>query len=369
LLVVAAGVTVSLTGASVATITTDASGSYSFAGLADGDYVVTPTLTGYAFNPASSAVTISGGSVSGRSFTSVAVPFAFRSCREVRQAGLPDGTYSIDPDGNGALASVYCPTSSPHLAPVGLCQAEVGATPACRSYVGAAGFDFAGVDFSKPLHYTNTALTIGGTTVPGNGDLIKLADDSLLTVAGDWAYANKVAPDGTLSRFGEVLSGALGITQLFDRTILVGLGNTARTFSVDGLFQRSVDSSSYTFMQDASGLVWAPVHGTNRIDLYLPDLITVAYTVTHPTGSPWDSWVLQLADGGYLVTNPPGQAYGAATGPSTFSFLKPDRTPVSFTVAPNGMTLNSDGTLYRPDLVLAYGILQLPNRQILIADP
>lgn len=56
----AAGVTITLSGASTATATTAANGSYSFAGLANGSYTVTPSKTGFAFNPTSTAVSVSG---------------------------------------------------------------------------------------------------------------------------------------------------------------------------------------------------------------------------------------------------------------------------------------------------------------------
>ncbi|HEY5580364.1 MAG TPA: carboxypeptidase regulatory-like domain-containing protein [Rhodoferax sp.] len=59
----AANVTLALSGASTATATTDASGNYSFAGLANGSYTVTPTKTGFAFNPTSTAVSVSGANV------------------------------------------------------------------------------------------------------------------------------------------------------------------------------------------------------------------------------------------------------------------------------------------------------------------
>jgi hypothetical protein len=54
---VASGVTVSLTGAATLSTTTDSSGNYSFAGLANGSYTVAPSLAGYSFTPASLAVT------------------------------------------------------------------------------------------------------------------------------------------------------------------------------------------------------------------------------------------------------------------------------------------------------------------------
>lgn len=68
------GVQVNLTGAATATATTDASGNYSFAGLANGGYTVTPTLTGYTFTPASLAVTLNGASAGANNFTAAAVP-------------------------------------------------------------------------------------------------------------------------------------------------------------------------------------------------------------------------------------------------------------------------------------------------------
>src|SRR5205085_9861997 len=48
-----AGVALALTGTQSAAATTDAAGSFSFAGVAGGSYTVTPSLTNYVFAPAS----------------------------------------------------------------------------------------------------------------------------------------------------------------------------------------------------------------------------------------------------------------------------------------------------------------------------
>jgi fibronectin type 3 domain-containing protein len=69
---VTSGVTMTLTGAASKTTTTGTGGTYSFTGLANGSYTVTPSLTGYTFSPASTAVTISGANVTGINFTSTA---------------------------------------------------------------------------------------------------------------------------------------------------------------------------------------------------------------------------------------------------------------------------------------------------------
>jgi hypothetical protein len=53
--------TINLTGASTAATTADASGNFSFTGLANGTYTVTPTKPGVAFTPTSQSVTVNGG--------------------------------------------------------------------------------------------------------------------------------------------------------------------------------------------------------------------------------------------------------------------------------------------------------------------
>ncbi len=67
------GVTITLTGAAGTTATTDSSGNYTITGLTNGSYTVTPSLTGYSFNPISTAVTINNASVASTNFVSSVV--------------------------------------------------------------------------------------------------------------------------------------------------------------------------------------------------------------------------------------------------------------------------------------------------------
>jgi hypothetical protein len=62
------GVTISLTGPTSGSTTTDAGGSYSFASLANGSYTVTPSKLGYTFNPTNSTVSVNNANVSGTNF-------------------------------------------------------------------------------------------------------------------------------------------------------------------------------------------------------------------------------------------------------------------------------------------------------------
>ena len=63
------GVTITLSGAGSGTTTTDIDGDYSFSGLSNGSYTVTPSLTGYTFDPTSRNVTISGQNETGVDFS------------------------------------------------------------------------------------------------------------------------------------------------------------------------------------------------------------------------------------------------------------------------------------------------------------
>ena len=66
------GATATLSGAATATTTAGSSGAYTFTGLANGTYVVTPSHTGYTFSPTSQNATINGANVAGINFAAIA---------------------------------------------------------------------------------------------------------------------------------------------------------------------------------------------------------------------------------------------------------------------------------------------------------
>lgn len=66
------GVAVALSGPAVANFTTNTSGTYTFSGLANGTYTVTPSLAGDTFTPANQSVTVSSANQTGVNFTAVA---------------------------------------------------------------------------------------------------------------------------------------------------------------------------------------------------------------------------------------------------------------------------------------------------------
>ena len=74
---VASGVTMTLSGAAGATTTTGTGGTYSFTGLANGSYTVTPSKSGYVFSPTNTSVPISGADVTGQNFTAAASAYNY----------------------------------------------------------------------------------------------------------------------------------------------------------------------------------------------------------------------------------------------------------------------------------------------------
>ena len=63
--------TLTLSGAASGTAKTDGSGNFNFPGLANGGYLIVPSQSGFAFTPATAAVTVNHANVSGLAFTAV----------------------------------------------------------------------------------------------------------------------------------------------------------------------------------------------------------------------------------------------------------------------------------------------------------
>ena len=64
-----AGVTITLSGASQGTATSDSAGNYTISGLVNGGYTLTPALTGFIFSPSSLAQTINSANITAANFT------------------------------------------------------------------------------------------------------------------------------------------------------------------------------------------------------------------------------------------------------------------------------------------------------------
>jgi hypothetical protein len=103
-----AGTTLTLSGAGSATAVADSAGKYTFRGLTDGTYTITPSKTGVTFSPSTQKVTVAGANVTAVNFTAAPTfrlsgtisPPSVGSGTVVQLQGTKAGTANADKNGN-----------------------------------------------------------------------------------------------------------------------------------------------------------------------------------------------------------------------------------------------------------------------------
>jgi uncharacterized protein (DUF2141 family) len=167
-LVPVGNVTARLTGAATATATTDAAGAFSFTGLADGTYTVTPSLDGYFFTPGAPSVVL-GAANKTQDFTAASV------VANVSISGTV--TYPVGSK-TGRVYLTVSASSCPNCGGMAGTSIAVpgaytirGLTPG--SYVVSARRDSLGRGFrnvSDPVGVTGT-VTVGAANVTAGADI------------------------------------------------------------------------------------------------------------------------------------------------------------------------------------------------------
>src|SRR6266700_2327574 len=141
------GATVALSGAASATSTADNSGNYTFAGLPNGSYMVTPKHTGYAFTPGNQNTTVNGANVSGVNFTATSQTFTI-SGTITPVAGASGATVTL----SGAANTATTANSSGVYTLTGLVSGAYTITPSNAGYT-----------FAPP----SQSVTVSGANVSG----------------------------------------------------------------------------------------------------------------------------------------------------------------------------------------------------------
>ena len=97
-----AGVTVTLTGASSVSTTTDPSGNYSFSNIANGSYTLSFSDSGYTFSPSSASIDVNGGNFTVATDIATAQPTgSWTGIKQLDSSDHDDGTsVAVDTSGN-----------------------------------------------------------------------------------------------------------------------------------------------------------------------------------------------------------------------------------------------------------------------------
>lgn len=168
------GAMMTLSGATSATAMANSSGAFTFTGLKNGTYMLTPSRTGYAFSPTSQNVTVNGAAVSGVSFTATQQvnPTYSISGTITPTAGGNGATVTL----NGAASATTTANSSGNYTFTGLSNGAYAVTPSRTGYTFSptsqsatvSGANVTGVNFTATAQ-VNQTFSISGTISPAAG--------------------------------------------------------------------------------------------------------------------------------------------------------------------------------------------------------
>ncbi len=206
------GVTINLTGASTATTTTATDGSYSFTGLANGSYTVTPSKSLFTFNPTSLAVSVSGANVTGRNFTAISNPTGITYSISGTVSGASGVTINLSGDNTGSVVTGGTYTFS------GLVAGSYTVTPSLSGYT-----------FSP----TNRAITLSADSTAN--DFVAMAIPVAYSISGNVSGTTGVTitVTGGTANTGAITdgSGNYTVTGLYDGNYTVTPSKTGFTFN------------------------------------------------------------------------------------------------------------------------------------------
>jgi len=223
------GVAVALSGASSATAITGASGNFAFTGLANGSYTVTPSKTGFTFNPASSPQTVSGADIPGVSLVATQVQAATYSVSgqvTSNGSGLSGVTVAL----SGTSSATTITNAGGNYTFTGLYNGSYTVTPS------RTGFTF---------NPASSPQTVSGANIPGVN------------------FSATPVPAGTYSISGQVTFGGFGV----GATVALSGADSATAFTdADGSYVfTGLENGSYTVTPSKAGWTFNPASSPQTV--------------------------------------------------------------------------------------------------------
>ena len=212
----ASGVSVALTGAAQSSTTTDSSGNYVFANLANGSYTLAPSKAGFTFAPLSQNVTVNGSNDANVNFTE-----------------LPVLTYAISG------------TISPAASGSGATVTLSGASSAMTTADGSGNFTFSGLaNGSYTLTPGKSGFTFNPSSLPEVVSNANVAGANFTAVsAAKWSISGTITPATAGSAATVVLSGAATGSTAADAS-----GNYSFNLLANGSYIVTPSKSGYSFL-------------------------------------------------------------------------------------------------------------------------
>ena len=216
------GVTVNLTGAATKTTSTDSSGNYSFSGLSNGSYTITPSKANYAFTPTKLSVTVASANASGKNFTAITKPGAPTGVSATAGDGEATVTFTAPASNGGSAITFYTVTSSP---------ANIPATGS------ASPIAVTGLTNGTTYTFTVTATNAAGTGPESS------SSNPVTPMASGYSLSGTVTCAGTgVSGVAVNLTGAATKSTTTD-----SIGSYSFTGLANGSYTITPGKSNYTF--------------------------------------------------------------------------------------------------------------------------
>ena len=321
------GATVTLSGAASASTTADSSGAFTFLGLSNGTYTLTPSRTGYTFSPTSQNVTVNGANItSGVSFTATATtnptysisglitPAAGGSGATVTLSGAASASTTADSSGaftfSGLSNGTYTLTPS---------RAGYTFSPTSQNVIVNGANVTSGVSFTATVT-TNPTYSISGTISPAAG-----GSGATVTLSGA-ASASTTANSSGNYTFTGLTNGAYTVTPSFTGYTYAPASQavTVNGASVTGVNFTATANPTYSI----SGTI-SPAAGGDLATVTLSGTAS-ATTTANGTGN---YTFTGMANGAYTVT-PSFTGYTYAPASQAVTVNGASVTGVNFTATP-----------------------------------
>jgi hypothetical protein len=273
-----AGTTLTLSGAGTGTVAADASGNYTFSGLANGSYTVTPSKAGFTFNPTSLSFSVSGTNVTGLNFTTTTLTYSLSGAITPATAG-GGATVTL----TGAANATVTADASGNYTFSGLANGSYTVTPAKTGYVFTpsnqavtiSGANTVNVNFTgeagvrETIFTTQTPVVTNGTDGPGVnyelGTVFTSGVAGQITAIRFWKASNE---SGSHTGRLWTATGQLLATVIFSGETVSGWQQqnltTPVSITANTTYVVTVNTGSAYYVATNSGLATSVVNGNLR---------------------------------------------------------------------------------------------------------
>ena len=306
------GVTVALSGSATGSTTTGSNGSYSFGNLPNGSYTLTPSMSGYGFNPPSANVTITNQSITGVNFSAVPV-------------------YSIS--GTVKAGTVPLP---------GVSIALTGAATASTTTGSDGTYSFTGLSAgSYTLQPSMTGYTFKPTSIRATANKNLTGQNFAATTLPTCSISGKV----TMKAGGGPLAGVT--------VALSGSATDSTTTGADGSYSfDNLSKGSYTLTPSMAGCSFNPLTANVAIqnqnvtrNFAATSLLSISGSVLTVGGAPLSGVTVNLSGASTSSTTTDADGSYSFTGLKNGSYtVKPSMTGCTFSPASTTIALNKNAT-------------------------